>query len=134
MMTMNKDNLNGALEFPGLPVALVVEDDPDLTEIFQMALEAAGFEAILIADGREAINRLPSISPKLIVLDLHLPRASGAEILDAIRASEHLREARVIVASANPRWADELRSKVDLVLDKPVSYRQLRDFAARFNS
>ena len=131
-MTLNEEMTHNQTDSTNMPMALVVEDDPDLVEIFQMALEAAGFEPMFISDGQVAIDTLPNINPQLIVLDLHLPHVSGAEILGAIRSSDHLKDVRVILASANPRWADELRSLVDLILDKPVSYRQLRDFAARF--
>lgn len=123
--------MSESLNMPTL-MALVVEDDPDLKEIFEMALEEAGYQPMIISDGQVALDTLPTIKPHLIVLDLHLPHVSGAEILDQIRATAHLEKTRVILTTANSRWADELRPKADLVLDKPVSYRQLRDFALRF--
>jgi len=68
-----------------------------------------------------------------VVLDLHIPLASGAEILRQIRADARLDKTRVIVATADSRVPDVLREQADLVLIKPVSFSQLRDLAARFS-
>ena len=63
------------------PIALIVEDDDKLAEIFSEAVKAAGFAAIVAEDGRSALELLPSTTPTLILLDLHLPHISGSELL-----------------------------------------------------
>jgi two-component system, OmpR family, KDP operon response regulator KdpE len=113
------------------PLALIVEDDKSLMDIFSRALEEAGYATEMIGDGREAIERLAVITPYLIILDLQLPSASGGDVLHYIRATEHLKGTRVILATANSQWADMLRDQADWVFDKPISFRQLRDLTAR---
>jgi DNA-binding response OmpR family regulator len=54
-------------------LALIVEDDEDLSFIFAEALRAAGYEPEIIQDGQLALDRLASFRPDVIVLDLHLP-------------------------------------------------------------
>jgi DNA-binding response OmpR family regulator len=112
-------------------LALIIEDDIDQATIFAGALQAAGFDVEVIRDGGEGLRRLTAIVPDVVVLDLHLPRTSGADILDAIREDARLDKSRVIVATADPRMAEILDEKADLVLIKPISFVQLRDLAGR---
>ena len=112
------------------PIAFIIEDDPQLSQIFTLTLSEL-FEIEAITDGTQALARLANVVPKLIVLDINLPGASGAQILNSIRADTRFDSTRVILATANPRQADELRDKADIVLLKPVSIVQLRDFAER---
>ena len=72
--------------------------------------------------------------PDVVVLDLHLPRVAGMDILHQIRADERLTGTRVIVATAHPRMAESLRDEADLVLLKPISFSQLRDLASILGS
>jgi CheY-like chemotaxis protein len=114
--------------------ALIIEDDGDLALIFAQALQAAGFATGIVQDGHHALARLAVATPDIVVLDLHLPKVSGADILRQIRADERLAHTRVIVATADPRMAEMLEHQPDLVLLKPISFSQLRDLAARLAS
>ncbi len=114
-----------------LPLALIIEDDEDLSFIFAEALRAANFEAEIIRDGRQAVERLASVSPRVIVLDLHLPGVIGTEILTQIRSLAHLQSARVVVTTADARLAEQVEGKADIVLIKPISFSLLRDLATR---
>jgi DNA-binding response OmpR family regulator len=113
------------------PLALVIEDDPRQATVFAQALRMAEFETEVIQDGQTALNRLGEVIPALVVLDLHLPKISGADIFQQIRADERLNQTRIMLATADPLLAETLRSKVDLVLLKPISFNQLRDLASR---
>lgn len=112
------------------PLAFVVEDDPQLSQIFTLTLSES-FETETITNGVQALMRLSEVVPHLVVLDINLPGASGAQILHSIRADARFDSTRVILATANPRQADEIQDKADIVLLKPVSITQLRDFADR---
>jgi two-component system phosphate regulon response regulator PhoB len=114
------------------PLAFVVEDDRDLATIFSEALQAAGCKAEVITSGDRALERLDAVVPFLVLLDLRLPGVTGQDVLAQIRADPRLEETRVIVATAHPLAADELRGTANLVLIKPVSFTQLRDLASRF--
>ncbi len=112
------------------PFALIIEDDPQLGQIFTFSLETE-FDTELITEGHLALERLKQIVPLIIVLDLHLPGISGKEILSQIRADERLADTRVILATADARQAELLSNQADLVLLKPVSPMQLRELAVR---
>lgn len=111
--------------------AMIIEDNEDLAIIFAEALQAAGFETGIIQDGETAVAELEASVPRIIILDLHLPHVSGEKILQGIRSDQRFDGTRVIIATADPRMADMLKSDADLVLLKPISFGQLRDLAAR---
>ncbi len=113
------------------PVALVIEDDDTLATIFAQALQMAGYTTQVIGDGETAMQVLATVTPDLIVLDMHLPGVSGKQVLPAIQDSGSLQRARLIIATADSGLAATLQQQADLVLVKPVSFHQLRQFAAR---
>lgn len=113
---------------------LIVEDDEDLSIIFSEALQAAGFQTEIVRAGDVALDRLATLAPNVVVLDLQLPRVAGMDILHYIRVEPRLADTRVIVATAHPHLAASLRDEADLVLLKPISFNQLRDLAAILSS
>jgi two-component system response regulator len=115
------------------PLALIIEDDPQLSQIFAIAL-AAHFQTEVIQDGLTALNRLAEVTPDVLVLDLHLPEVSGNKILDFICNEPRLGEARIILATADARQAEQLEEKADIVLLKPISPVQLRELAMRLHA
>jgi chemosensory pili system protein ChpA (sensor histidine kinase/response regulator) len=112
-------------------LALVIEDDPDLSEIFAKALQAAGFEVETIQDGKAAQDRLNATVPNVIVLDMHLPHVDGATLLKQIRADQRLGKARIIIATADSAQAEFYRNMATIVMIKPITFSQLRDISAR---
>src|SRR5262245_1782639 len=114
-----------------LPIALVIEDDPDIATVFEFALEMAGYAPHTIDDGRVALEQLDRILPALVVLDLNLPHVSGEAILRHIRAQAGLAKTRIIIATAQDRAAEFLHHEADMVLIKPISTNQLMELAAR---
>jgi CheY-like chemotaxis protein len=115
------------------PLAVIIEDDPKLADIFALSMESAGYQCEVIADGNAALARLAEVAPDVVVLDLHLAHVSGEDILRFIRAGEHLANIHVILATADAALADRLGEQVDLVLLKPISPFQLRDLAKRLH-
>jgi two-component system alkaline phosphatase synthesis response regulator PhoP len=113
------------------PLALIIEDDENLADIFSLALRRAQFEVEIVGEGKTALARLAETVPAVVVLDLHLPHVPGETILEQIRADSRLAHTRVILATADAFMAGELREAADLVLLKPISPSQLRELASR---
>jgi DNA-binding response OmpR family regulator len=111
--------------------ALVIEDDPDLSDIFSKALQTAGFEVEAIRDGRIAEKRLQEIVPTVIVIDLHLPHVDGVTLLKQINENEKFEKTRVIITTADNVQAEIYRNLATIVMVKPISFGQLRDISAR---
>ena len=112
-------------------LALVIEDDEDLSEIFTKALESADFEVETILDGKVAQDRLKETVPNVIVLDMHLPHVDGPTLLKQIEADARLSKARIIIATADAVQAEFYRDLATIVMVKPISFSQLRDISAR---
>lgn len=113
-------------------LALLIEDDEDLSEIFTNALQAAGYEVEAILDGKVAEDRLNQVVPKIILLDMHLPNVNGATLLKQIRANEKLKNSRIILTTADSVQAEFYRDMATIVMVKPISFAQLRDITSRF--
>ena len=112
-------------------LALIVEDDEDLSEIFGQALTAAGYTIEIIRDGQAAQERIKQVTPDVITLDMHIPHIPGDVLLQQIRGDERLTKTRVVVTTADAQMGDSMRGAADLVLIKPITFSQLRDLAAR---
>ena len=119
---------------PNRPTALVVEDDDKLATIFAQAMKTAGYDIQVAFDGQKAIAMLAHLEPSAIILDVHLPGASGEVVLNHIRNESRLKDAVVVLATADSLMADHLRDQSDFVLLKPVSFNQLRDLGVRILS
>jgi DNA-binding response OmpR family regulator len=111
------------------PVALVVEDDRDLAALFAIALRMAGVETEIVHAGDTALARLDVLVPDLVVLDLHIPRTAGIDILRQIRADVRLSGTRVVVVTGDTLAAEDIRNQADQVLIKPFSFDELQDLA-----
>jgi len=113
-------------------LALIVEDDEDLADIFAEALRGVGFEVELVADGRVAQERLKGeVVPFIILLDMHLPHVSGGDLLTIIKQDERFSDTVIIITTADARMGEMYREQADFVLVKPISFVQLRDLTAR---
>jgi two-component system response regulator MprA len=86
---------------PGGALVMVVDDDDDLREALIDVLELAGHRTAAMRDGAEAVMALRGgVRPDLILLDLMMPRMTGWEVHDALRASPALAQLRVVVMTA----------------------------------
>lgn len=114
-------------------LALIIEDDEDLASIFAEALRGVGFEVEIIADGQAAQDQLKSgITPFLILLDMHLPHISGADLLtNIIKRDERFAKTIIIITTADARMGEAYNEEVDFVMIKPISFVQLRDLTSR---
>jgi CheY-like chemotaxis protein len=114
-------------------LALIIEDDEDLASIFAEALRGVGFDVELVADGRTAQERLENGTPPfLILLDMHLPHISGADLLtNIIKKDERFADTIVIITTADARMGEAYTEQVDFVMIKPISFVQLRDLTSR---
>jgi DNA-binding response OmpR family regulator len=113
------------------PLALIIEDDPKLCTIYETVVTQAGYETEIIRRGDEALQRLSFVSPRLILLDIHLPYVSGVELLKVIRATETLATTPVIVLTADLYLADSLENQADYVIIKSYGVSRLRELVAK---
>jgi CheY-like chemotaxis protein len=85
----------------GVKTILYAEDDMVVLTVHRMRLQKAGFHVIAAHDGLDAIKKLSTFVPDLVLLDLVLPRFSGEEVLQFIHANPNLAAVPVIILSTN---------------------------------
>ncbi len=113
------------------PTVVIVEDDPDLSHLFARTVRKLNLETRIFTNGVDAFKALATQTPRLIILDLHLPDVSGEDILKTLRRSRRFDETWIVIASADAVLASQLRDKADFVLLKPILPSQLGHLVER---
>ena len=112
---------------------LVIEDDPDIAESLTDVLESEGYLVVTAANGVEGLQCLRDIGkPCLILLDLMMPVMSGGEFLAVLRRHDKFASVPVVVVSAWPKEAMQVRSQSQGFVKKPVALDSLLETATRF--
>ncbi len=117
---------------------LLVEDNADDEELTRLAFEenAIAAELVVVRDGPEALEYLfcrgrhagreGSALPRLVLLDIKLPKVNGHEVLDVIRADERTKDLPVIMLTTSSEARDRqdsARLGADGFLRKPVDFQ-----------
>jgi len=109
---------------------LVVEDDPQLRELYRNALRTAGYAVVAVEDGADALRQIEYSMPALVVLDLALPRVDGRDVYRELKARPETRNIPVIVVSGTD-MADVDAKQFAHVLRKPCDPERLVDAVDR---
>jgi DNA-binding response OmpR family regulator len=107
---------------------LVVDDEPDALELIRFNLEKAGYKVGTAADGAEALRKVQSFSPDLVVLDWMLPELDGLEICKTIRNEPATAALPIIMLTAKTSEIDRilgLEIGANDYVTKPFSVREL---------
>jgi signal transduction histidine kinase/CheY-like chemotaxis protein len=100
---------------------LIVEDDAPFRELLTRILGGAGYSTTEVGDGLEALERLSTELPGLIILDLMMPRMDGFEFVDALRQEPKWLDIPILVITARDLTADDharLNGRVAKVMAK----------------
>ncbi len=104
---------------------LIIEDEPDTSELIQICLNKEGYETYAATDGMIGIREFHSRRPDLVILDIMLPKLDGWEICRRIR---EMSDVPIIVLSAQVRETDRVRGLnlgADDYLIKPFATSEL---------
>lgn len=104
---------------------LIVENEPDLAEIFAEILGFEGIKTNIALDGDAALHWLAGQVPDLMILDMHMPGLSGLDVLEAVRADPRLTRLPVVAVTADALLAREKGDRFDAVFIKPVPIEDL---------
>jgi CheY-like chemotaxis protein len=107
---------------------LVVEDDPEQMRMLVHALRAGGFEVVQAFGGEDAIRKAKTQQPDLVLTDLAMPKVSGVEVIEKIKADLDTMHIPIIAVTAHiwDRIATSAGSVgCDGFLSKPFSVQQL---------
>ncbi len=107
---------------------MVVEDDPDISELVGRYLEKAGYQTERISSGRDALQAIVARPPDLVVLDLMLPQMDGLEICRTLRANAKTSDIPIVMLTARGDESERivgLELGADDYLAKPFSPNEL---------
>ena len=110
------------------PLILVVDDDRRVRELLEIAFTAHGYRVITASDGEEAVRRALAERPDLVVLDVRLPKRSGLEVCESLRADAIGAVIPIVLVSAaveNETRLQGFTRGADDFLAKPFSPREL---------
>jgi PAS domain S-box-containing protein len=105
---------------------LLVEDESTVRRTIALLLERAGYKVLESADGQEGLNTFDRQRAviDLVLLDLSMPKMSGEEVLEELRARDN-EVSIVLLTGREPE--PELIDRVQAVIMKPVSFQELSD-------
>ncbi len=90
---------------------LLVEDDDALANVYQMRLQAEGFDVRRVANGEDALAAAREYAPSLILLDAMMPKVSGFDVLDILRNTPETATMKIIMLTALSQESDKERAQ-----------------------
>ena len=103
---------------------LIADDEPDILEILKYNLEKEGYAVITAKDGNEALDKAKQSQPDLIVLDMMMPKKTGMEVCELLRAQSAFKETVILFLTAVSDETTQLKgfdTGADDYISKPVS-------------
>jgi two-component system alkaline phosphatase synthesis response regulator PhoP len=107
---------------------LIADDEPDILEIVSYNLSREGYEIYTAKDGNEALDMAKQLQPDLIILDIMMPKKTGVEVCQILRAQPAFQETLIIFLTALSDEASQIKgleTGADDYVNKPISPKVL---------
>lgn len=107
---------------------LIVDDEPDFVEIIKINLKKENYSLYVARSGEEAVKKVFSINPDLVILDFNLPGICGDEVCKIIRSNYKTREIGVLmltVRSLDKDFVNGFSCGVDDYMIKPFDVSEM---------
>ena len=107
---------------------LIADDEQNIVISLEFLMKREGFTVCIAADGQEAIDKVRSETPDLVLLDIMMPRKNGYEVCQEIRSDPQLQGTRILMLTAKGRETEVtkgLAMGADAYMTKPFSTREL---------
>jgi len=115
---------------PGPIKVLVIDDSNTIRRSAEIFLRQAGFEVILAEDGFDALAKISDHQPKVIFVDIMMPRLDGYQTCALVKQNPNLKSTPVIMLSSKDGVFDRARGRLagsDRYLTKPFTKESLID-------
>lgn len=115
---------------------LVVDDEPDFTQMLRIALESLGkYEVVEVNESSLALKEARQFLPDLILMDVMMPEPDGSELAAMLRTDPYLRNTPIIFLTALASREERLEPSLGLghrvYLPKPFEWNQLIEWIER---
>jgi DNA-binding response OmpR family regulator len=107
---------------------LIADDEENIVTALEFLLQRRGYETRVAKNGDEALAEVESFAPDLVLLDIMMPRKSGYEVCQRVRARPEWRHIKIIMLSAKGRDVEVSKGVslgADLYITKPFSNTEL---------
>jgi DNA-binding response OmpR family regulator len=107
---------------------LIVDDEPNIVISLEFLMKKEGFEVAVAVDGDEALAKVASFNPDLVLLDVMMPKKSGFEVCETLRADPERAGLRIIMLTAKGRdteVAKGIAMGANAYITKPFSTKDL---------
>ncbi len=107
---------------------LIVDDEPNILLSLEFLMKKEGFIVFIARDGEEAFEIIHREKPKIVLLDIMMPKVDGYEVCKFIKQHADTQETKVVFLSAKSKEADIEKGYsigADLYIPKPFSTRDL---------
>lgn len=107
---------------------LIVDDEPNIVISLEFLMKKEGFEVAVANDGEEALAKVASFNPDLMLLDVMMPKKSGFEVCEALRSDPQRAGLQIVMLTAKGRdteVAKGLALGADAYVTKPFSTKDL---------
>lgn len=107
---------------------LVADDEPNIVVSLEYLLKREGYSVLVARDGQEALQMIVRERPDLVLLDVMMPRKSGFEVCQEVRATDALQGVKILMLTAKGRDTDVAKGMAlgaDAYMTKPFATREL---------
>jgi DNA-binding response OmpR family regulator len=107
---------------------LIVDDEPNIVTALEFLLKRSGYDVLLATNGAEALERVESDRPDVVLMDVMMPIKSGFEVCQRMRERPELAQIKIVMLSAKGSEAEVskgLSLGADLYITKPFSTQEL---------
>jgi len=107
---------------------LIVDDEPNIVISLEFLMKKEGFTVAVACDGEEALAKVASFEPDLILLDVMMPKKSGFEVCEALRADSSNAGILIVMLTAKGRDTEVAKGialGADAYVTKPFSTKDL---------
>ena len=118
---------------PASATVLVADDDRVIQKLLQVIFQMEGYEVVLAGDGVEAVEKAHEVHPKLIVLDVMMPRMNGLDAAEKLKGDPETASIPIIILSAKAQEIDIKAGRAtgaDEYMTKPFDPLELLERAA----
>ena len=107
---------------------LIADDEPNIVISLEFLMKREGWQVVVARDGHEALEAIRRERPDLVLLDVMMPRRTGFEVCQEVRADPELAGLRILMLTAKGRdteVAKGLALGADAYMTKPFSTKEL---------
>ena len=107
---------------------LIADDEPNIVISLEFLMKREGHQVLVARDGEQALAMIRAERPDLVLLDVMMPRLSGFEVCQAVRADPQLAGTKILMLTAKGRDTDVAQGRgvgADDYMTKPFSTKEL---------